>query len=321
VHERPGDLTDGEVAAALREYWRLDLAGLSYLPVGFGGYHWRAHDMAGRDWFVTANRLTSPDQLADLAASMATAASLAAAGLDFVVAPVCAPAGELVCPVGSGYAMTVYPFAAGAPGRWGDQLAAADRAVVIDTLAALHGQPADAVPAPVRPPDLPGRPVLVNSLRERGEPWLGGPYAEEARTVVSGHAVALAAALATFDDLAAQVSTAASPPVITHGEAHPGNLIRRGDGFALIDWDTVGLAQPDRDLWWVLSGPGPDADRYARRTGREVSQAGLALYRLRWDLDDICQFLAEFRAPHRRDADTEVAFAGFVEEVRRLAAR
>jgi aminoglycoside phosphotransferase (APT) family kinase protein len=43
--------------------------------------------------------------------------------------------------------------------------------------------------------------------------------------------------------------------VITHGEPHPGNLMVTDRGPVLIGWDTVGLARPERDLWWVLGDP------------------------------------------------------------------
>jgi spectinomycin phosphotransferase len=59
----------------------------------------------------------------------------------------------------------------------------------------------------------------------------------------------------------------------------------------------------------VLTGAGRAADRYARLTGHTVSPDALALYRLRWTLDDVCLALAEFRAPHARTADTEVSWA------------
>ena len=38
----------------------------------------------------------------------------------------------------------------------------------------------------------------------------------------------------------------------------------------------------------------------------------MSLYRLRWDLDDIGLLLADFRAAHREDKDTEVGWAGLV---------
>jgi spectinomycin phosphotransferase len=41
------------------------------------------------------------------------------------------------------------------------------------------------------------------------------------------------------------------PVVVTHGEPHPGNILRAAGGLYLIDWDTVGLALPERDLWMV----------------------------------------------------------------------
>jgi spectinomycin phosphotransferase len=140
---------------------------------------------------------------------------------------------------------------------------------------------------------------------------------------VSRHAAGLVAALAHFDDLAAQVAAADADLVVTHGEPHPGNLIRRGASYLLIDWDTAGLAPPERDLWWVLSGAGSgsaaEAARYAELTGHQLSQPALALYRLRWDLDDVGLLLADFRGPHRQNEDTEQGWAALDAAVQRLA--
>jgi spectinomycin phosphotransferase len=67
------------------------------------------------------------------------------------------------------------------------------------------------------------------------------------------------------------------------------------------------LARPERDLWRVISDD-QDAARYSRRTGWTVNQDALALYRLRWDLDDIAGFLSQIRGPHQRTADTLVSW-------------
>ncbi|WP_200211054.1 hypothetical protein [Micromonospora coerulea] len=63
----------------------------------------------------------------------------------------------------------------------------------------------------------------------------------------------------------------------------------------LIDRDAVQIAPPERDLWMV----GGDTDEvlvgYTRATGRPVNAAGLALYRLWWNLADIARLIDEFR--------------------------
>jgi len=101
--------------------------------------------------------------------------------------------------------------------------------------------------------------------------------------------------------------------VITHGEPHPGNVIlmpadgagpARG-GIMLIDWDTVALAPPERDLWMVATETGDELHRYTELTGRPVGATALELYRLRWALDDLSCFLRDLRAPHRRTPGTE----------------
>ncbi len=317
---RPADFTDAELAGALRRHWRLDVPDVSYAPVGYGGYHWTAADGAGARWFATASRLAGDDQFAELLATMGGAVSLAAAGLDFVVAPMPALTGQAVIRVRPDFAVSLFPFADGTPGHFGEPLTSADRAALTRMLAALHMATSGAVRALVRDLNPRSRIDLEISIRERGRPWRGGPYAEAARALVSEHAAGLEAALRFFDDLIAEVTAAGGPQVLTHGEPHPGNLIRRGADFLLIDWDTAGLAPPERDLWWIIAGSGAEADLYASLTGREVSLRALALYRLRWDLDDAGLLVSDFRRPHEQDQDTEVGWAGLVAAVARLAA-
>jgi spectinomycin phosphotransferase len=237
-----------------------------------------------------------------------------------VLAPVPAASGSAACPVGARYAITVAPFADGAPGRWGDPMTAADLAAVTAMLARLHTVRAEPDELPVRALALPDRVVIEAALREQARPWNTGPYGESARVLVNEHAASLVKALDTFDELTAELAGAANELVITHGEPHSGNLIRSDNGLLLIDWDLVGLALPERDLWWIVSESGAEAEQYAQLTGRVVSKVALSLYRLRWDLSDLAEFLAWFRVPHERSGDTEIAWRSVAGICERLAA-
>jgi spectinomycin phosphotransferase len=314
VHERPPDISDAELAALLRTGWQLGPVDLEHLPVGFGGYHWRVADDAGNRWFVTAQDRAATYSR-ELMAAMQTAAALAESGLDFVVAPERASGGEAARSLGPRYAVTVFPYHEGTSGQWGDVLTGADLAAVTQMLAVLH-RAAPPAGIPVRSLALAERAVLEASVRERGAPWSGGPFAEPARALVAEHAASLTGALARFDRLAETVRGDGRPLVVTHGEVHPGNLLRTEGRLLLVDWDSVGLAPPERDLWWV----GEAAATYTSLSGLPVSQDALELYRLRWVLDDIGEFLAEFRAPHRRTADTEVCWEGLRRWMESLAA-
>jgi spectinomycin phosphotransferase len=321
VQERPEGLADAEVADALARHWNLAVTELRYAPVGFGGYHWSAHDADGGRWFVTATDLARFDEFADVEQAMSTAVGLAQAGLEFVLAPVPTASGRAACPAGSRYSITVSPFVDGIPGRWGDHLTSADRAAVTGMLARLHTVRADRGEVPVRALALPDRAVVETSLRERATPWQTGPYGEPTRALIAEHAASLATALDAFDELTAELTAGAGEPVITHGEPHSGNLMRTGNGLLLIDWDMVGLALPERDLWWIVSQSGAEAAQYARLTGRAVNETALSLYRLRWDLADLAEFLPWFRGPHERSADAETGWRGLAGIVARLAGR
>jgi spectinomycin phosphotransferase len=287
---------------ALRS-WGIEAVTVDYLPVGFGDHHWRVVDDRDRRWFVTVadlehkphNGIGVRAAKKGLRAAMDTAAALA--HLDFVLAPVATQGGQVLLPIGKRYAISVFPYLDGVSGRFGDP-----PEPVGDLLATLHRQPPPPT-TPVARPQLPGRAVLEDALTALDHPWTGGPFAERARELLAARRTGLRRRLAEFDRL---VDGLRGVPVVTHGEPHPGNVLRVGDRRLLLDWDTVGLAVPERDLWWL-----PDHD------GQRDASA-VALYRLRWDLDDVAVFVGEFRSPHRHTEDTEQAWAGLADYVERL---
>jgi spectinomycin phosphotransferase len=318
VRERPAGICDRDVAAALARQWAVPVQDLSYLPVGFGGYHWLAVDQAGSRWFVTVSDLAAPWVL-DLPAAMQTAAWLATeAGLEFVVAPVPTRAGQVVGSLDSRHALTLFPYIEATPSRSEEPIDDDYRAALIDMLAALHTANPEGILVPSRPLELATRSAIDQALASLGVPWNGGPFAEPGRDLLARYERPLRQAFARFDGLLHRVRQADGPYVITHGEPHPGNLLRTRAGLCLVDWDMTALDRPERDLWWVISGD-QDAARYTWRTGWTVSQDALALYRLRWGLDDLAEFLSEIRGPHQRTADTLVYWTGLQETLEAIA--
>jgi spectinomycin phosphotransferase len=321
----PDGIDDHRLSCALEEHWDLTAVRLGYLPVGFGDHHWDLTDSTGNRWFVTVAGLTGGWRgtgpaagYADLRAAMDTVMALAGAGLEFVLTPVPTTGGRALAPLGSEHAITVFPYIDHDGEDLGDEIPAQERIALIDMLARLHNAtPQAARTAPIRCPDLAARPVLEAALGELGQSWNGGPYSEPARQLLARHASLLGRALAGFDELAREAARS-GPPVITHGEPHPGNTLRSAGRLYLIDWDTVGLALPERDLWDVFGADSREADSYAELTGRRVSAAAMRLYRMRWSLDDITLSLSEFRGPHEQNDDTELTWAVLAEEIENI---
>lgn len=332
MRERPAGITERELGHALADGWGIRAASLRYAAVGGGSYHWAVRDDQGERWFVTVDDLddkgwlgqTRPVVFEGLRAAMDAAVTLRRdAALGFVVAPVRALDGQTLRPLGARHAVAVFPFLRGAAGRFGEVLSAPDRDELVAMLAALHRvdpknpkNPA-AVRLSRREIGLPRRGDLETALRELGQPWSGGPFAEPARALLAGAAGQVRHRLETLDRWASEVA-AAGETVITHGEPHPGNVIRVGRQIMLVDWDTVGLARPERDLWMLASESGDELRRYTELTGRPVDATALELYRLRWALDDLSAFVRELRARHRRTAGTEHAWQSFERTIAEL---
>ena len=327
---------------ALADGWGLPAGTLRYAPVGGGSYHWVVTSGPGEQWFVTVDDLddkgwlgrTRPAVLAGLRAAMDAALRLRRdVGLAFVAAPVPALDGQTVRPLGDAHTVSVFPFLHGSPGEWDKPLPAPDLDELMAMLAALHGVNPTAVRLPRREVELSWPDDLELALRELGRPWTGGPFAEPARELLAGAAGPVRRGLDTLDRWARarfSATPAAENLVITHGEPHPGNIIRvaaaadaagpASGAIMLIDWDTVGLAPPERDLWMVATETGAELQRYTELTGRPVDMAAIELYRLRWALDDLSCFVRDLRAPHRRTPGTEHAWQALQEIITLLTA-
>ena len=96
--------------------------------------------------------------------------------------------------------------------------------------------------------------------------------------------------LSLADRLAAEAEEREAGHVVTHGEPHAANVMRTSGGRVLVDWDTVALAPPERDLWMLV-----DDDQH---------DAALDFFRLTWDLKDLAEYLNVLRSPHEENEDT-----------------
>jgi spectinomycin phosphotransferase len=297
--------------------WRLRLSDLRYFPKGGGAYHWIAQTDDARRWFVTCDDLdTKPwlgsdrDSVFDgLVAAYGSAMDLRSAGLSFVAAPIATVSDTPAERVDERHSVSVFEYADGEPGRWGRLVAPRIRGELVTMLALLHRATPAGRGLVRRGLAVPGRDRFEEALDDLERRWDGGALSELARRELAGHVDMVVCWLADLDRFAARLGDTDANTVLTHGEPHPGNLIRTGTGLMLVDWDTVAPARPERDLWMIVDADGTVLSTYRDLTGITLEQDALAAYRLLWALTDVAAFTVQLRGRHRRDADADKALA------------
>lgn len=311
----PEDVETSAVTAALADAWGFIVDSADYATVGAGSYHWVVDDLEGTRAFVTVDDLDQKPWLGDtresafdgLRRAFDTALTLRDGGLDFVVAPIPTSRGETVCRIGPRHTIALFPFVTGAAGRFGAYDTAEERAAVVTMLGELHQATPAASVARTITFELPSRRRLEAALQELDQPWVGGPFAEPVRQALARHASDVIEMLALADRLAVEVASRSGSWTVTHGEPHPGNVMAAGENRLLVDWDTVALGPPERDLWMVVE-TADEADIYADATGHQLDQVAVDFFRLSWDLEDLGSYLHVLRAPHRHSEDTVIAY-------------
>jgi spectinomycin phosphotransferase len=325
VRTRPPDLDDDAVTRSLADGWGVESASMSYVPEGGGSHHWKVTDASGRVIFVRVDDLDDKDWLGDtrdvvfegLGRALVTAGALRTdAELSFVVAPLPAADGTLGRRLTPRYAISVYSYLAGVSYPFGPYTDEGVRSAAMEMVTAVHS--ATPIVGHLAPPHVPRigrRDHLDAFLREPDQPWNGGPFGGPAHDLLVPHAATLAEVVRAYDDLVEATSDARSATVVTHGEPHPANVMLVSGTLVLIDWDTVALAAPERDLWMVA----PEGDdlfgRYEAVTGHNIDPATMSLYALRWYLDDIASAVQLFASPHQLTADTQHWSADLVSRV------
>ena len=316
MRSRPEHVDEQAIVQAAADGWGLDLQTLEYVPEGGGAYHWSAPTADGRRWFVTCDDLDTkpwfgPDRESvgnGLLAAYRAAMALRAGGLPFVAAPIPTISGAPAIRIDDRHTVALFEHVNGEPGRWGRPISRPMRTELIRILAELH----TVVPAPGTAPanlarrglDLPDRATLEDALDHLHERWDGGPMSEPVRHELRRHRPTIVEWLEELDRFAA----GAAPDthvVVTHGEPHPGNLIHTPTGIVLVDWDTVALARPERDLWMLADAPETELRAYQDVTGTTLDPLALHAYRRLWALADLASFTVLLRGQHRRHTDTE----------------
>src|SRR5262245_24026425 len=328
VRSPPDDVTPEAVREAVAAGWSLRATSMTYIPEGGGAHHWKLIDTGREAYFVTVDDLDSKDWIADtrdltldgLERAYGVAVVLRdSVGLDFVLAPNPATDGRILHRIDDRYAVSVFPFLSGHSFAFGPYPDDAIRGRVMDMVAALHRATPDVRDrVPILLPGFAGRSDLDAFLADPGRAWHGGPFAESTRLALAPHAVHIAQLVAGFDHLVDATAPGRADPVITHGEPHPANLLSVGGRLLLIDWDTVGLAQPERDVSLVAGSRGAGVARFVRQTGRPIDPVAMTLYRLRWYLDDLASAVAMFRHAHRDSNDTRRWSASVPAELEQL---
>lgn len=327
----PADLEHDRLATALAEGWRLEAASMQYVPEGGGSYHWKLADERGQAFFVTVDDLDAKDWFGGtrhgafdgLRRALGTAAALRSeAGLEFVVAAVPARDGELLRRLGDRYTVSVLPFLIGRSYPFGDYPDDGLQREALDMIAALHqSTPVVRDRAPRHVPGFQGRADLARFLADPDRRWQGGPFSEAAHRILSNRAPDIARLTDGFDGLVEATAAARAGTVVTHGEPHPGNLMSVNDALVLIDWDTVALAPPERDVCLIAADEDDGVvDRYQKATGRELDRTVITLYRVRWVLDDLASAISMFRNGHRYTRDTRRWFDSLEPQLERLPA-
>ncbi|MDR2986180.1 MAG: phosphotransferase [Nocardiopsaceae bacterium] len=315
----PDGLSDELLVATLASNWGLVVAAIDYRAVGFGSHHWEIADAAGTRWFVTVDELRRKRQsrgetlesvLERQRHALATAVELRELGCKFVVAPVASRDDAPVVLVADEFTVSLYPFVEGKSFGWGERISQEHLHAVLDMVVAVHAAPvASRSLALADTYAIQSRDQLELALDGPGEiPHISGPYTGPMTKLLGRNRAAIRVLLDRYDELVSLARSSPSRSVLTHGEPHPGNTMLTEDGWRLIDWDTVLLAPPERDLWMVDPGDGSVFASYAASTGVEPAGALLELYRTRWDLTDLAIEVSRFLQPHKGTDEDQKAW-------------
>jgi spectinomycin phosphotransferase len=315
MNEKP-DLPDHLIIARLQYEYALQVARLTFLPLGydFNSVVYRVETQAGKVFFLKLRQGAFDET------SVAVPKFLHSQGLRAVIPPLQTRAGQLTGSLGA-YRLILYPYIEEVANP---DLELSDRQW-LEFGAALKG---------VHTAELP--PKLKNQLqRERYAPD-GRETVKAFQRQVERHTYAepVAAKLAAFmrlqqaeigqlvrraQELALALQTRALEFVLCHSDIHAGNLLISTDGsLYIVDWDNPILAPKERDLMFIGGGiaGGLCSERgealfYQAYGPTEVDRLALAYYRYERIVQDMAEFCNQLLLSEAGGEDREQSYGYF----------
>jgi spectinomycin phosphotransferase len=289
MRERP-PLSDRALLAALADGWGVAAAAVEFLPVGddAGAWSFRAVAGDGGRRFLKVRR--GPVDPATVRVPM----FLRDHGLEQVVAALPAGDGDPWRPLGS-FTLLVYP--------WVDGVAAMGRGLTDRQWAALgrfaadlHRTvlPADLAATVTRESFVPWGAGPVRALDARlGQGRPGDPLVRELAGLWQAHRDEIAVAADRAERLGRVVAAARPELVLCHADLHLANLlVDDQDRLAVVDWDGLELAPPERDLcFFVTETAAGERARFFEGHGPATpDRAALAYYRWEWVVQELADY-------------------------------
>lgn len=278
----PEDLDHEELMALIEDQFGV-AASLEFVPIGEDSWCYRLGEL-----WVSVRR----DLRGHVPHAYEAAAVLRRSGLDFVLAPLRGRDGRVTRRV-SGFPVVVFPYVPASPIE-DSPPPRSEVDAVVDMLTRVHHANVPAT-VPTETYALPFEADVDRALElSECDALDTGLFGEPLRRLLRAHRAYLSELRAEFHELARTCAAAKEPPVLTHGEPIPSNILRHGDDLLLADWGDAMWGPPERDWSHVIRTLG--ADPPCRPEFRR-------LYDVRWILSEVAEYAMALGTPHTGDAD------------------
>lgn len=323
MRDDPG-LDVGRIAACLGTHYDLDVASVTFLPIGFdlGAFAYRVVSREGTSYFlkVRSGPVHEPGLLVPRA--------LIDRGVRNVLAPLRTRSAELWCPLAGadGYTVVLYPFVRGENAMVAG-LSADQWQVFGATLRAVHASGlAERFRGllPVETFALPSAALVRRMLALVGGEHFDSPVAARFAAFWREHAGQIEQMLARAEALGRRLQAGSFEMVLCHADIHAANILAGEDGrIFLIDWDGPLIAPRERDLLFVVGStiaravePREEALFFAGYGPVEIDPVALVYYRYERIIEDLGEFgqsvlLDPSLSEEARAAQVELAMSFF----------
>jgi spectinomycin phosphotransferase len=296
--EKP-DISDEQIAGALRAAYGLDIAQIIFLPLGAdrdtGVYRAVANDAT--PYFVKL-RSGNFDEI-----TVAIPKLLHDQGIRQVIAPILTQSGALWTRL-ENFQLTLFPFVVGQNG-YEIPLTDDHWVEVGQVLKGLHTAPL--------PPDMAAhipketfsdhwREVVKQFQRQVAETTFDDPVSAALADLLQAQEATVSTLIRRAERLGEVLQKQPPPFVLCHADIHAANLLIEADGtLHVVDWDTIMLAPKERDLMFVAGGqygddrtPEQEETLFYEGYGQtEVNAIALAYYRYERIVEDFAAYSDE----------------------------